>query len=106
MNPAPLNGGHSFVHSTLNSGPRAHGNERDQSLQPPKRLWQVKTHFFLFSADEISGQFAKSAAFQSACDAISQKAIHVSMGLIASGVLALLILRAREKTLDQLTNQS
>ena len=37
--------------------------------------------------------------------AISQKAIHVSMGLIASGVLALLILRAREKTLDQLPNQ-
>jgi hypothetical protein len=29
--------------------------------------------------------------------AISQKAIHVSMGLIASGVLALLILRSREK---------
>ncbi|MFN8955041.1 MAG: APC family permease [Burkholderiales bacterium] len=34
--------------------------------------------------------------------AISQKAIHVSMWLIASGVLALLILRAREKTLDQI----
>lgn len=37
---------------------------------------------------------------------MSHKVIHVSMGLIASGVLALLILRAREKTLDQLTNQS
>jgi amino acid transporter len=34
--------------------------------------------------------------------AISQKAIHVSMWLIASGVLALLILRTREKTLDQI----
>jgi amino acid transporter len=34
--------------------------------------------------------------------AISQKAIHVSLWLIASGVLALLILRAREKTLDQI----
>ena len=32
--------------------------------------------------------------------AISQNAIHVSMGLIASGVLALLILRVRENTLD------
>ena len=32
--------------------------------------------------------------------AISQNAIHVSMGLIASGVLALLILRGRENTLD------
>ena len=32
--------------------------------------------------------------------AISQNAIHVSMGLIASGVLALLILRGREETLD------
>ena len=32
--------------------------------------------------------------------AISQKAIHVSMGLIASGVLALLILRSREKNLQ------
>jgi amino acid transporter len=32
--------------------------------------------------------------------AISQNAIHVSMGLIASGVFALLILRGREKTLD------
>ncbi|MEN9900023.1 MAG: hypothetical protein RLZZ152_1067 [Pseudomonadota bacterium] len=31
--------------------------------------------------------------------AISQNAIHVSMGLIASGVLALLILRGRENTL-------
>jgi amino acid transporter len=38
--------------------------------------------------------------------AISQKAIHVSMWLIASGVLALLILRAREKTLEQATNQT
>jgi APA family basic amino acid/polyamine antiporter len=32
--------------------------------------------------------------------AISQNAIHVSIGLIASGVLALLILRGREETLD------
>ena len=32
--------------------------------------------------------------------AISQNAIHVSMGLIASGVFALLILRGREKTLN------
>jgi hypothetical protein len=31
--------------------------------------------------------------------AISQKAIHVSMWLIASGVLALLVLRWREKAL-------
>jgi amino acid transporter len=38
--------------------------------------------------------------------AISQKAIHVSMWLIASGVLALLILRAREKTLEQAANQT
>jgi amino acid transporter len=38
--------------------------------------------------------------------AISQKAIHVSMWLIASGVLALLILRAREKTLEQASNQT
>ena len=38
--------------------------------------------------------------------AISQKAIHVSMWLIASGVLALLILRAREKTLEQAVNQA
>jgi hypothetical protein len=37
--------------------------------------------------------------------AISQKAIHVSLWLIASGILALLILRAREKTLEQLTQQ-
>jgi len=43
--------------------------------------------------------------YSSVTYAISQKAIHVSMGLIASGVLALLLLRAREKTLDQLTNQ-
>jgi amino acid transporter len=33
--------------------------------------------------------------------AISQKAIHVSMWLIASGVLALLLLRWRERTLTQ-----
>jgi len=33
--------------------------------------------------------------------AISQKAIHVSMWLIASGVLALLILHVREKNLEQ-----
>jgi uncharacterized membrane protein len=37
--------------------------------------------------------------------AISQKAIHVSLWLIASGILALLILRMREKSLDQLPNQ-
>ena len=37
--------------------------------------------------------------------AISQKAIHVSMWLIASGVLALLILRAREKNLDEAIDQ-
>ncbi|WP_350296587.1 amino acid permease [Limnohabitans sp. Rim8] len=43
--------------------------------------------------------------YSSVTYAISQKAIHVSMGLIASGVLALLLLRAREKTLDQLPNQ-
>jgi amino acid transporter len=39
--------------------------------------------------------------YSSVTYAISQKAIHVSMGLIASGVLALLILRAREKSLDR-----
>ena len=38
--------------------------------------------------------------------AISQKAIHVSMWLIASGVLALLILRVREKNLEQSTHQN
>jgi APA family basic amino acid/polyamine antiporter len=38
--------------------------------------------------------------------AISQKAIHVSMWLIASGVVALLILRIRENTLDKLSSQS
>ena len=43
--------------------------------------------------------------YSSVTYAISQKAIHVSMLLIASGVLALLILSAREKTLDQLQNQ-
>jgi chromate transport protein ChrA len=37
--------------------------------------------------------------------AISQKAIHVSLWLIASGVVALLILRMREKSLEQLPNQ-
>jgi len=37
--------------------------------------------------------------------AISQKAIHVSFWLIASGVVALLILRIREKSLEQLPNQ-
>jgi uncharacterized membrane protein len=37
--------------------------------------------------------------------AISQKAIHVSLWLIASGILALLILRARERALDQLPHQ-
>lgn len=40
--------------------------------------------------------------YSSVTYAISQKAIHVSMWLIASGVLALLVLRAREKSLDQL----
>jgi APA family basic amino acid/polyamine antiporter len=39
--------------------------------------------------------------YSSVTYAISQKAIHVSMGLIASGILALLILRAREKSLDR-----
>ena len=43
--------------------------------------------------------------YSSVTYAISQKAIHVSMWLIASGILALLILRAREKTLDQLPHQ-
>ena len=38
--------------------------------------------------------------YSSVTYAISQKAIHVSMGLIASGVLALLILRSREKNLQ------
>ena len=38
--------------------------------------------------------------YSSVTYAISQNAIHVSMGLIASGVLALLILRGRENTLD------
>jgi hypothetical protein len=33
--------------------------------------------------------------------AISQKAIHVSMWLIASGILALLLLHLREKNLKQ-----
>ena len=37
--------------------------------------------------------------------AISQKAIHVSMWLIASGVLALLILHVREKNLEQSLHQ-
>ena len=43
--------------------------------------------------------------YSSVTYAISQKAIHVSFWLIASGILALLILRAREKTLDQLPLQ-
>jgi amino acid transporter len=43
--------------------------------------------------------------YSSVTYAISQKAIHVSMWLIASGVLALLVLRAREKSLDQLPKQ-
>jgi len=38
--------------------------------------------------------------YSSVTYAISQNAIHVSMGLIASGVFALLILRGREKTLN------
>ena len=37
--------------------------------------------------------------YSSVTYAISQKAIHVSLGLIASGIVALMILRAREKTL-------
>jgi amino acid transporter len=40
--------------------------------------------------------------FSSVTYAISQNAIHVSMGLIASGIFALLILRGREKNLDRL----
>jgi amino acid transporter len=43
--------------------------------------------------------------YSSVTYAISQKAIHVSLWLIASGILALLILRAREKTLEQLPHQ-
>jgi amino acid transporter len=43
--------------------------------------------------------------YSSVTYAISQKAIHVSMWLIASGILALLILRSREKALDQLPHQ-
>ena len=43
--------------------------------------------------------------YSSATYAISQKAIHVSFWLITSGVVALLILRAREKTLDHLPHQ-
>jgi amino acid transporter len=38
--------------------------------------------------------------------AISQKAIHVSMWLIASGVVALLILRIRENAIDKLPSKS
>jgi amino acid transporter len=37
--------------------------------------------------------------------AISQKAIHVSMWLIASGILALFILRIREKSIDNLQHE-
>jgi len=44
--------------------------------------------------------------YSSVTYAISQKAIHVSLWLIASGILALLILRARERTLEQLPQQS
>jgi amino acid transporter len=43
--------------------------------------------------------------YSSVTYAISQKAIHVSLWLIASGILALLILRTREKTLEQLPHQ-
>lgn len=43
--------------------------------------------------------------YSSVTYAISQKAIHVSLWLIASGIFALLILRARERTLEQLTQQ-
>ena len=38
--------------------------------------------------------------------AISQKAIHVSMWLIASGILALLILRIREKSMNHLPDEA
>ncbi len=38
--------------------------------------------------------------------AISQKAIHVSMWLIASGVVALLILRIRENAIDKLQSKN
>jgi amino acid transporter len=38
--------------------------------------------------------------------AISQKAIHVSMWLIASGIVALLILRIRENSIDKLQSQN
>lgn len=43
--------------------------------------------------------------YSSVTYAISQKAIHFSMWLIASGVFALLILRARERTVDQIPRQ-
>jgi amino acid transporter len=43
--------------------------------------------------------------YSSVTYAMSQKAIHVSLWLIASGTLALLILRARERRLDQLPDQ-
>ena len=43
--------------------------------------------------------------YSSVTYAISQKAIHVSLWLIASGVVALLLLRAREKTVGQLPHQ-
>jgi hypothetical protein len=46
--------------------------------------------------DEVKFQFVTP---DSKVHAISQNAIHVSMGLIASGVFALLILRGREKAL-------
>jgi len=38
--------------------------------------------------------------------AISQKAIHVSMWLIASGIVALLILRVREKSMNHLPDEA
>lgn len=40
--------------------------------------------------------------YSSVTYAISQKAIHVSMWLIASGLLALVVLRLREKSMDKL----
>jgi amino acid transporter len=43
--------------------------------------------------------------YSSVTYAISQNAIHVSLWLIASGVVALLLLLAREKTAGQIPHQ-
>jgi amino acid transporter len=43
--------------------------------------------------------------YSSVTYAISQNAIHVSFWLIASGVVALLLLRAREKNVGQIPQQ-